>query len=163
MYESRPPASIGAEYLWRERLEPLLWYLRDDEREMVHEGLELAVRAHSGQMRKSGEPFVTHPVEVRGAERGRGRGMESGGAWDGGRARAVARSRGCRRGSCAARCQVALLAMRSGTAAAPRQQVPARLRLPRGRGGGRGRRRAAAARSFGLSMRARTYTRAAGR
>ncbi|KAI8475534.1 MAG: hypothetical protein J3K34DRAFT_365587 [Monoraphidium minutum] len=64
MYESRPPADISGEYLWRERLEPLLWYLRDDERAMVHEGLELAVRAHSGQMRKSGEPFVTHPVEV---------------------------------------------------------------------------------------------------
>ena len=65
MYETRPPASISADYLWRERLEPLLWYLGDSEREMVHEGLELAVRAHSGQMRKSGEPFVTHPVEVR--------------------------------------------------------------------------------------------------
>jgi hypothetical protein len=65
MYESRPPASIGVEYLWS-RLDPLLWYLPDSERAMVREGLELAVAAHAGQMRKSGEPFVTHPVEVRG-------------------------------------------------------------------------------------------------
>lgn len=64
MYESRPASSIGVEYLWS-RLEPLLWYLRQDERAMVREGLELAVQAHAGQLRKSGEPFVTHPVEVR--------------------------------------------------------------------------------------------------
>jgi hypothetical protein len=66
MYEARPSASIGVEYLWS-RLDPLLWYLPDDERAMVREGLELAVAAHAGQMRKSGEPFVTHPVEVRGS------------------------------------------------------------------------------------------------
>jgi hypothetical protein len=65
MYESKPPASIDIEYLWSQRLAPLLWYLRDDERGMVREGLELAVAAHAGQRRKSGEPFVTHPVEVR--------------------------------------------------------------------------------------------------
>lgn len=63
MYESRPPADIGVEYLWS-RLAPLLWYLGDAERAMVREGLELAVAAHDGQRRKSGEPFVTHPVEV---------------------------------------------------------------------------------------------------
>jgi hypothetical protein len=81
MYETRPPASISADYLWRERLEPLLWYLRDEERRMVHEGLELAVRAHSGQNRKSGEPFVTHPVEVRGGRGDGGAGDRLGGGW----------------------------------------------------------------------------------
>jgi len=34
------------------------------ERSEVHAGLELAFEAHDGQLRKSGEPFITHPVAV---------------------------------------------------------------------------------------------------
>jgi GTP pyrophosphokinase len=64
MYGTRPPSSITNELLWS-RLEPLLWYLPSDhEREQVAAALQLAAQAHAGQMRKSGEPFITHPVEV---------------------------------------------------------------------------------------------------
>ena len=34
------------------------------ERGEVHAGLQLAFDAHDGQLRKSGEPFITHPVAV---------------------------------------------------------------------------------------------------
>ena len=33
-------------------------------RRQVREALSLAYDAHAGQRRKSGEPFITHPVEV---------------------------------------------------------------------------------------------------
>lgn len=64
LYTSQAPASITRQVLWA-RLEPLLWYLPSDEqRRLVRAGLDAAVTAHEGQFRKSGEPFVTHPVEV---------------------------------------------------------------------------------------------------
>ena len=49
--------------LW-DRLEPLLDYLPDEDVLLVKHALTFAVAAHAGQMRKSGEPFITHPVEV---------------------------------------------------------------------------------------------------
>ena len=64
LYGRLPPASIDADYLWG-RLAPLLWYLPSDaQREQVRDALNVAFAAHAGQARKSGEPFVTHPVEV---------------------------------------------------------------------------------------------------
>ena len=30
----------------------------------IHEAFELAYEAHAGQKRKSGEPYIIHPVEV---------------------------------------------------------------------------------------------------
>ncbi len=51
------------EYLWG-RLEPLLGYLKESDRAEVLSALDLSFRCHDGQMRKSGEPFITHPVEV---------------------------------------------------------------------------------------------------
>ena len=54
---------ITDEYLWS-RLEPLLHYLCEEELTKVQEALYLAYDSHNGQQRKSGEPYITHPVEV---------------------------------------------------------------------------------------------------
>lgn len=50
-------------FLWR-RLRPLLDYLDDEAIEKVQQALTFALSVHSGQMRKSGEPYITHPLEV---------------------------------------------------------------------------------------------------
>ena len=55
---------INEQFLWEDRLAPLLGYLPSDEVRRVREALSLAYDAHSSQKRKSGEPFITHPVEV---------------------------------------------------------------------------------------------------
>jgi len=55
---------ITEQFLWEERLAPLLGYLPPDQINRVREALSLAYDAHSIQRRKSGEPFITHPVEV---------------------------------------------------------------------------------------------------
>ena len=39
-------------------------YLSIDDQVMLERAFEFAVKAHEGQFRKSGEPYVTHPVEV---------------------------------------------------------------------------------------------------
>ena len=39
-------------------------YLNEDERDLLRRAFEFARSAHKGQCRKSGEPFVSHPVEV---------------------------------------------------------------------------------------------------
>ncbi|CAG9464875.1 unnamed protein product [Pedinophyceae sp. YPF-701] len=54
---------ITEEALWL-RLEPMLGYLPNRERALVRDALSLAYAAHDGQLRKSGEPYITHPVEV---------------------------------------------------------------------------------------------------
>ncbi|PWA97578.1 HD/PDEase domain, RelA/SpoT family, Beta-grasp domain protein [Artemisia annua] len=54
---------ISAEFLW-EDLKPDIAYLTPDELELVHNALKLAFEAHDGQKRRSGEPFIVHPVEV---------------------------------------------------------------------------------------------------
>jgi (p)ppGpp synthase/HD superfamily hydrolase len=58
-----PPHEIDVEFLWN-RLEHLLDHLPEAGRQKVLKALKLAIFAHEGQFRKSGEPFVTHPVEV---------------------------------------------------------------------------------------------------
>ena len=62
-YTQLPSPVINEDFLWR-RLEPLLHYLPLHQRRQVHEALCLAFSVHSGQLRKSGEPYITHPVEV---------------------------------------------------------------------------------------------------
>jgi len=49
----------------REELQPLLTYLpaREDQAK-VETALQVAYHAHLGQVRRSGEPFVRHPIEV---------------------------------------------------------------------------------------------------
>lgn len=63
-YQEIPYQEINEEYLWEQRLEPLLTYLSEDHRTKVREALSLGYDAHIQQKRKSGEPFITHPVEV---------------------------------------------------------------------------------------------------
>ena len=63
-YQQIPYQEINEEYLWQQRLEPLLTYLSEDHKTKVREALSLGYDAHIQQKRKSGEPFITHPVEV---------------------------------------------------------------------------------------------------
>ena len=39
-------------------------YLTDDEEDMLARAFKFAEKAHAGQKRKSGEPFIAHPIEV---------------------------------------------------------------------------------------------------
>ena len=45
-------------------LEKLTYYLNADERRKIQEALTLSENAHSNQLRKSGDPFIVHPLEV---------------------------------------------------------------------------------------------------
>ncbi|XVF32814.1 hypothetical protein REPUB_Repub17cG0115000 [Reevesia pubescens] len=54
---------VSPERLW-EDLKPTISYLSPKELELVHNALRLAFEAHDGQKRRSGEPFIIHPVEV---------------------------------------------------------------------------------------------------
>ncbi|XP_010938372.1 putative GTP diphosphokinase RSH1, chloroplastic isoform X1 [Elaeis guineensis] len=60
---SEPSNTISPESLW-EDLEPTISYLAPEELKLVNDALKLAFVAHSGQKRRSGEPFIIHPVEV---------------------------------------------------------------------------------------------------
>ncbi|XP_072974992.1 putative GTP diphosphokinase RSH1, chloroplastic isoform X2 [Typha angustifolia] len=60
---SSPPDAISPESLW-EDLKPAISYLAPEELKLVHDALKLAFEAHDGQKRRSGEPFIIHPVEV---------------------------------------------------------------------------------------------------
>ena len=48
---------------WK-KLRPKLTYLSLPERDVVKEALYVAYFAHYTQVRKSGEPYIVHPVEV---------------------------------------------------------------------------------------------------
>ena len=63
-YQRMRPSAIDETFLWERRLLPVLGYLPYEETARVREALSLAFDAHKGQRRKSGEPFITHPVEV---------------------------------------------------------------------------------------------------
>ncbi|XP_068659892.1 putative GTP diphosphokinase RSH1, chloroplastic [Aristolochia californica] len=54
---------ISPETLW-EDLEPIISYLPPGQLNLVNKALKLAFEAHDGQKRRSGEPFIIHPVEV---------------------------------------------------------------------------------------------------
>ncbi|XP_028781903.1 putative GTP diphosphokinase RSH1, chloroplastic isoform X2 [Neltuma alba] len=56
-------SEVSPEGLW-EDLKPVISYLAPKELELVHNALMLAFEAHNGQKRRSGEPFIIHPVEV---------------------------------------------------------------------------------------------------
>ncbi|KAK9280920.1 hypothetical protein L1049_003811 [Liquidambar formosana] len=63
---SSPPDGfdeVSPESLW-EDLKPTISYLPPQELELIHNALKLAFEAHDGQKRRSGEPFIIHPVEV---------------------------------------------------------------------------------------------------
>ena len=55
---------ITPEFLWNTELARRVRYLDDFERAEVRDALEVAFDAHEGQRRKSGEPYITHPVAV---------------------------------------------------------------------------------------------------
>ncbi|KAL4853513.1 putative GTP diphosphokinase RSH1 [Chlorella vulgaris] len=63
-YQRLREGELTEDYLWETRLLPQLRYLSAAETVAVREALSLAYDAHSGQRRKSGEAFITHPVEV---------------------------------------------------------------------------------------------------
>jgi len=46
------------------RLMPTVSYLGTESVAKIYDALRVSYRAHRGQMRKSGEPFVIHPIEV---------------------------------------------------------------------------------------------------
>ena len=48
------------------KLRKKLDYLDDDQIERIYQAYLLAVEAHRGQRRSTGEPYVTHPVAVAG-------------------------------------------------------------------------------------------------
>ncbi|XP_078445106.1 RELA/SPOT homolog 1 [Wolffia australiana] len=56
-------SEFSCETLWT-NLEPIISYLPPEEINFVRRALEVAYEAHSGQKRRSGEPFIIHPVEV---------------------------------------------------------------------------------------------------
>ncbi len=45
-------------------LNKLTDYLKLDDRKIVNEALKISENAHSNQLRKSGDPFIVHPLEV---------------------------------------------------------------------------------------------------
>ena len=45
-------------------IELITSYLNDKEKDKVRHALKLSEEAHSNQLRKSGDPFITHPLEV---------------------------------------------------------------------------------------------------
>ena len=55
---------ITPEFLWNTELARRVRYLDEFERAEVRDALEVAFNAHDGQARKSGEPYITHPVAV---------------------------------------------------------------------------------------------------
>ena len=67
---SRPkatdPAAANAAAASFAVLEAQLGYLSETDSEMVRRAYKYADEAHLGQMRKSGEPYITHPIAVAG-------------------------------------------------------------------------------------------------
>ncbi|MEO7404919.1 MAG: bifunctional (p)ppGpp synthetase/guanosine-3',5'-bis(diphosphate) 3'-pyrophosphohydrolase [Burkholderiales bacterium] len=59
-----PPAAAGAERSQLASLKRSLGYLKAPELARVEEAYLLAEHAHLGQLRKSGEAYITHPVAV---------------------------------------------------------------------------------------------------
>jgi len=45
-------------------LEKLTDYLKKSEKKIINDALDFSQKAHKDQLRKSGDPFITHPVEV---------------------------------------------------------------------------------------------------
>lgn len=63
-YQRMKPDDVTEDFLWSARLEPMLEYIPSEDIPLIRDALTLAYDAHAGQSRKSGEPFITHPVEV---------------------------------------------------------------------------------------------------
>ena len=62
--ESARPEDALEMLTYAEQLQKATTYLRPSARQAVRYALEVAFLAHRGQTRRSGQPFVTHPVAV---------------------------------------------------------------------------------------------------
>ncbi|GAA0172191.1 kinase [Lithospermum erythrorhizon] len=62
-FSSESYQEVSSQSLW-EDLRPTISYLPPEELELVRKALNLAFEAHDGQKRRSGEPFIIHPVAV---------------------------------------------------------------------------------------------------
>ncbi len=51
-------------YKIHKEIELIISYLTNEEKDKVRHALKLSEQAHSNQLRKSGDPFITHPLEV---------------------------------------------------------------------------------------------------
>ena len=51
-------------YKIHKEIELITSYLTNKEKDKVRHALKLSEQAHSNQLRKSGDPFITHPLEV---------------------------------------------------------------------------------------------------
>jgi RelA/SpoT family (p)ppGpp synthetase len=61
---SRLPGASKRDYGVRQLVETLKSYLPDEHLEQISRAYEFGAKAHEGQTRKSGEPYITHPVAV---------------------------------------------------------------------------------------------------
>ena len=64
--QATDPAAANAAAASFAVLEAQLGYLNESDTEMVRQAYKYADEAHLGQMRKSGEPYITHPIAVAG-------------------------------------------------------------------------------------------------
>ncbi|MDA8415552.1 MAG: bifunctional (p)ppGpp synthetase/guanosine-3',5'-bis(diphosphate) 3'-pyrophosphohydrolase [Betaproteobacteria bacterium] len=60
MADSETPSSVTSAELFKAAAE----YLRPADLEQVQQAYQVAERAHAGQLRKSGEPYIIHPISV---------------------------------------------------------------------------------------------------
>ncbi len=61
---ARLPGATRRDKGVRRLIDTLEFYLPDDQVAMILEAYEFGAKAHEGQTRKSGEPYITHPVAV---------------------------------------------------------------------------------------------------
>ena len=61
---SKLPGASKRDFGLGQLVETLKTYLPDDHIEQVLKAYEFGASAHEGQTRKTGEPYITHPVAV---------------------------------------------------------------------------------------------------
>lgn len=68
MHNDQPPAEIDYSVLIENQAENLFeragTYLKPEDIQLLRQAFEVARNAHEGQTRKSGEPYITHPISV---------------------------------------------------------------------------------------------------
>ncbi|MDX1508897.1 MAG: hypothetical protein R3358_11500, partial [Woeseiaceae bacterium] len=61
---SKIPGARKSDHGLRQLLDTLETYLTEEQLEQVTAAYEFGAEAHEGQRRKTGEPYITHPVAV---------------------------------------------------------------------------------------------------
>ncbi len=64
LHATPPPAPAGAVPDYVQALEQAATYLPDEQRPLLRRAWAVGAAAHAGQTRRSGEPYITHPVAV---------------------------------------------------------------------------------------------------